>query len=58
MSPMYLGSVIVTQSLRLVMLPKTSCRLFRKLKKYRRNDGSAIKNVWLIQFQGYNYIKG
>ena len=30
----------------------------RELNKYLRNDGSAVKNVWLIQFQGKNYMKG
>ena len=26
--------------------------------EYLKNDGSAVKNVWLIQFQGKNYMKG
>ena len=30
----------------------------RELNEYLRNDGSAVKNVWLIQFQGKNYMKG
>ena len=29
----------------------------RELNEYLRNDGSAVKNVWLIQFQGKNYMK-
>ena len=37
------------------MLPRTLCCL-RQLSEYLRNDGSAVKNVWLIQLQGYNYI--
>ena len=37
-------------SLRVVMLPKPSVIL---LNEYLKNDDSAVKNVMLIQFQGW-----
>ena len=51
------GNEVFSNDLEACHLQLHLCCL-RELSEYLRNDGSAVNNVWLIQLQGYDYIKG